>query len=159
MKKLKITLSDGKDYTFGTFSILEQQALKKSFKKFTKEQEEQDKIRFKFSEKAGTFEKDAEGNLIPNVITEDMEKKLDEYEEEGITFMTDILRKSICKFHPEFKKKEIKGEDDVIVEQLKGMFDLEDLKDITFFAFKGIYLEKLLTIDVTLSKDVTENAE
>jgi regulator of PEP synthase PpsR (kinase-PPPase family) len=155
MKKLKVTLSDGKDYTFGTFSILEQQALKKRFKDYMKTEEEQNKIRFEYDNENKVFKKDAEGNLKPRVVDDESEKKLEEYEEKSIVFMIDIVRKSICKFHPEFKKKENKEEDNLVVEQLKDMFDLSDLRDITFFAFNGIYVEKELVIDVTLSKDPT----
>lgn len=158
MKKLKITLSDGKDYTFGTFSILEQQALKKRFKDFMKEEEEQNKIRFKYDDQKKDFVKDENGDMIPNKIDEEGEKKLEEYEERGINFMLDVLRKSICKYHPEFRKKDKKEEDNVLVEQLKDMFDLNDLRDITFFAFNGIYTGRDLVIDVTLSKDL-ENEE
>jgi hypothetical protein len=154
MKKLKITLSDNKDYTFGTFSILEQQALKKRFKDFMKAEEEQNKIRFKYDDKKKEFEKDTNGDMIPNVIDDEREKKLEEYEDKGVNFMLDVLRKSICKFHPEFMKKEKKEEDDIIVMQLKDMFDLNDLRDITFFAFNGIYASRDLVIDVTVSKDL-----
>jgi len=154
MKKLKITLSDNKDYTFGTFSILEQQALKKRFKDFMKAEEEQNKIRFKYDEDKKDFVKDEDGNMIANVLDEKDEKKLEEYEENGINFMLDVLRKSICKFHPEFVKKANKEEDSTIVTQLKDMFDLNDLRDITFFAFNGIYASRDLIIDVTLSKDL-----
>jgi hypothetical protein len=152
MKKLKITLSDNKDYTFCTFSLLEQQALKKRFKDFMKTEEEQNKIRFKYNEEKKQFEKDSDGNLISNVVDEEGEKLIEEKEEKSISFMIDVLRKSLCKTHPDFKKKDKKEEDDLVVQQLKDMFDLDDLKNITFFIFNGIYTERETVIDVTTNE-------
>lgn len=153
MKKLKITLGDGKPYVFSTFSLSEQIALKKQFKEYSKAEENLNKIRFEYDEEKEEFKRDEKGDLKIRKLTKEDELKIEKIEDNNIDFMVNIVRKSLCKNHPEFKLVDDKTKDNEILEIIKNIVDLNDLKDLTFFAFNGIYESTDMMIDVTVAKD------
>jgi len=152
MKKLKITLGDNKNYTFATFSISEQIALRKQFKNYMKIEEDMNKMKFEWDESKDNFKRDENSNLISKKLTDEQQLKIEEMEETNVNYMIDIVRKSLCKNHPDFAKNSDKDKDSEIIEKIKNMVDLSDLRDLTFFAFNGIYTptSNEVVIDVTI---------
>jgi len=157
MKRLKITLADGKPYIFSTFTVAETRFLQKQYDSFNERQTEIDRTRFELDLGTNELKKDGFGDpIVRTNLSVDEKKKVNDLNEEMFVFMIDVVRKSICKNNVEFKKDQEKEKDDEIVAKLMDLIDLSDLKSITHFAFMGIYSgAQTDTIDIT-SGDVSE---
>lgn len=166
MKFLKKTLGDGKEYIFTTFSVLETVHLKKHHDKWQSAEDEKDAIMFETNEK-GKIKKDDFGKWIEREdITSQQKQRIEAIDKEAFDFATDIVLKSICKKHPEFKKStdsnpEIaKTKDEETKNRLLDMLDASDLKSITSFAFTGTYTKEIsMFTDIPLevkAEDVVE---
>jgi hypothetical protein len=156
MKYLKLTLADGKNYTFTTFSVLEQRIMKKEYEKYRDMQEEDNKIQFELDDK-GDFKKDEQGKWIPKSKLTDKEKlKVQDIENLTFEFMFDIFRKSICKSHKEFVKTGDANKDSNISDQMQSLVDMSDLRKITEFAFNGTYFKEETSIDASFVLEIKE---
>lgn len=155
MKRLKINLADGKPYIFSTFTVAETRFLQKQYDAFNERQTEIDRTRFELDLTTKELKKDPFGDpILRTNLSVEEKKKINDLNEEMFAFMIDVVRKSICKNHPEFKKDQEKDEE--IIAKLMDLIDLSDLKSITHFAFMGIYSgAQTDTIDIT-SGDVSE---
>ena len=139
MKRLKITGGDGKTYTFSTFTLREQKALKDKYKEFENLQKDMDKLKFVYD--GEKIKKDENGDLISIEQTPEQEKQLANLEEIALKTMVDLVTKSICKVHKEFA-----GTDNIM-----DIIGMDELQKIARFAFAGIYIQEEQEIDATIS--------
>jgi len=150
MKLVKMKLADGKTYTFSTFTLLEQKVMKKEHGRYEDLQEEMEKIRFQTDKDGNLIKDDMKDVILRENLTKEQKVRLQEIEDEIFDFMIDVLRKSVARNHPEFKKQEDPNKEKEIRETLMGLIDTSDLKKITNFAFTGTYLtDEKYIIDLT----------
>lgn len=156
MKFLKIPLGDGKEYTVRTFSVTQQLALKKDYKKYQKLEEEAENIQFETE--ADGKKKKVDGKWVyRESFSVAQKERLEKIEEEMMDFGVDIFRKCLSHNHNEFIKVENKEEDNKIKEKALDLVDANDLKKIIQFAFTGIYIQEKSLIVVDLNKVEVEN--
>lgn len=158
MKYLVEKLGDGKKYTFTTFSVTETIGLQKHYRSFEDHEDEANQIKYVTDDK-GNFVKE-NGSWVPKERLTKIEKnRLYEMEDAQLAFMCDVIRKSLCKKHPEFKSHPDKEKDAEIVKQITDMIDANDMKNLTQFAFKGIYIREKDTIELELNEDTDDTAK
>jgi hypothetical protein len=150
MKLLKLTFADGAKYTLSTFTILETRVMKREHSKFENLQDEQNRIQFETDED-GRLKKDEQGEWIPREgLTDEEKERLEEIEDKSFVFMMDVLRKSLCRNHPEFKKVEDEEEDREVMEKIMDLVDMPDLRKIVQFAFSGTFVPDENIIDYSV---------
>lgn len=155
MKLLKLTLDDGKNYTFQTFSVMEQRVMKKTYEAYQDKEDSSLKIQFEVDEN-DKLKKDSSGNIVPRLdLSIDERKKLREIEDTMADFSVDIVRKSLCKNHKEFVKTNDEEKDKDINEQIMSLMDGPTLKKLVAFSFVGTYQpddEEIMDYTVTIKK-------
>ena len=130
---------DGKEYNFQTLSILEQLGVRKLEGKLEKLRDEQDLINFKSSNKV--LLKDENNKPIPkDSFTDEDREQLYENEYNQINLMMQIIRKSICKKHPEFAISKVEADEAKIEETLLSLLDTPDLRILSSFVTSGNYV-------------------
>ncbi len=156
MKTLVEKLGDGKKYKFSTFSVTEATGLKKYYRKFEDQEEEARKIRYVTDDKGKLIKEN--GIWVPKEnLTSEEKDKLEAMEDEQLAFTADVVRKSLCRHHPEFKKVEDKEKDAAILESITDIIDFLDMKNITHFAFKGVYIREKEVIEFDLDSELEDD--
>lgn len=148
MKLLKVKLADGNVYTFTTFSILEQKKLKADHDKLEEVRRRRDEINF--VKEDGKFKLDENKEFISRELTDADNEELKKIQDLEIQFMMNLLRKSLCKSHPEFAINADKDLDNAIQLKLEDLVDMDGLQKYVRFAFSGVYLKEESVIDTTV---------
>jgi len=137
MKFLKLSLSDEKVYTFSTLTIKQRLALKDVYKKALDLQKEINRIQFDVDEK-GKPKKDEEGAITVKELSPDDQNELIGIQDQMVAILIDIVRMSIARKHPEFKRdKKNEKEDIEIKDKMLELFDFDDATDVSRFAMNG----------------------
>lgn len=164
MKRLKLTLEDGNNYTFQTFNILEQRVMKKSYDNVQNLQD--DIMKLQCETEDGKLKRTADGKIIPKDFVNKEDKiKIAELEDKIFGFSIDIVRKCLCKNHKEFaipmaegKVDEVKENE--IKEKIMSLFDTPTLRKIAEFAFAGTYIDDGEDeLDYTVKIEVVERKQ
>lgn len=137
MKIMKLKLADDKVYSFSTFTIRQQLALKDIVKEAMAIDTEVRNVEFKTDEK-GELVREGEDNLpVLKTMTDQDRERMFVLQFKLVDILTKVFRMSVARKHPEFKQQEDEAKNIEINEKISDLVDLEDLRDVFAFAARG----------------------
>ena len=122
MRKLKITLDDGQDYTLGSLNLKEQSVARK-FESLSQEEEERLK----------NLDVDEDTDMTQEQLDE-----LNELQDKQVENLLRIIMMSLAKFDESFKINDKAGRsEEKILDRMKGLMGIRNMRRLVSFAMMG----------------------
>ena len=142
MRKLKLTLSDDKGYTFSTLTRMQVRAIRS-------------KERTRASAKRRKRQEELEAKFEKNKFNDAEAEEYQVLEDAEASEVLRILRMSVSAVHKEFAFSEDKAQEKELNERLDSLVDLRDMNRIVTFALSGTIPVETETIVKDTDIDLT----